>query len=211
MDYAVEGAYRCGRYSGLITTVAAGTDSAGHLWAAEWLLSAAQQLTDRRRVAVIQRLRVRAKTISGFTAAQEFQIGLYKLNGVTATHAGGTVAAKEEKFNPVGMPNSLMSIRMANAAELTDGTHSALGDPLGADSYAELAAGATVPKGSAEIFMSTEDLTQFPFVLTSGEGLLVRNEVLMGAGGTVRLCVEMDWLELQRYPVPTYSISRSIV
>lgn len=211
MDTAIEGAYRVGKYSGLITTVAAGTASAGHLWTAEWLLPAATQLTDKRRVAVIQRLRVRAKTVAGFTAAQEFQLAVYKLTGVTAVHAGGSAVAPEEKFNPTGMPNPLMAVRIAAAAELTDGTHAAPGDPIASDSSAELAAAATVGKGSVDMFMSTEDVPQFPFVLTSGEGLLVRNEILMGAGGTVRLCVEMDWLELQRYPVGTYSIAKGVI
>ena len=214
MDYAVEGSYKAGKYSGLITTVAAGTATAGHLWAARWSVPAATALTDKRRVAVLQRLRIRAKTIAGFTAAQEFQLALFKLTGYTAAHTGGTAEVPEKKFTgitPTLMPAPLMTIRIAAAAELTAGTHTIGTDPIASDSFAELAAGAAVPKGGVEIFLSTEDLIQHPIMLVDGEGLLVRNEVLMGAAGTVRLCVEMDWHELQRYPVGTYNVAKSVI
>jgi hypothetical protein len=48
--------------------------------------------------------------------------------------------------------------------------------------------------------MSTEDIIRHPFVLQGDEGLLLRNEILMGAGGTVRLAVELDWFEIERQP-----------
>ena len=213
MDYAIEGAYRSGKYSGLITTVAAGTGTAGHLWAARWSVPAATQLLDKRRVAVLQRLRIRAKTIAGFTAAQEFQIALYKMTAYTAAHTGGSAVVAEKKLNT--MPAPLLTQRIAAAAELTAGTHTIGTDPIGADSSAELAAAATVAKGSAEIFLSSEDLIQHPIELfdtgAAAEGLLLRNEILMGAGGTVRLTVEMDWLELQRYPVGTYNVAKAVI
>jgi hypothetical protein len=36
--------------------------------------------------------------------------------------------------------------------------------------------------------------------LAAGEGLIVRNLVAMGAGGTARVYVEVDWREVDAYP-----------
>lgn len=207
MDYAIEGPYRTGRYSGLITGVVAGDGTNGHLWAARWAL--ATPLTDKRRVAVIQRLRVRAFTVTGYTAAQEVLLAVYKLTGYSAAHAGGTALTPDKKF--VAAPAPVMTGRMAAAAQLTAGTHTIGTDSIAAASFAELAAGAAVQKGAIDILLSTEDLIQHPLELSDQEGLLVRNEVAQGAAGTMRLVVEMDWHELQRYPVGTYGPGKGVI
>lgn len=216
MDYAIEGPYRTGRYSGLITGVVAGDGTNGHLWVCRWAVpSATTALVDRRRVAVIQRLRVRAFTVAGYTAAQEVLLAVYKLTGYSAAHAGGTALTPDKKFvaapTPGGAAAPLMTGRMAAAAQLTAGTHVIGTDSIAAASCAELAAAATVQKGAIDILVSTEDLIQHPIELTDQEGLLVRNEVAQGAGGTMRLVVEMDWHELQRYPVGTYGPGKGVV
>lgn len=213
MDNAIEGAYRTGAASGLIAGVVAGSGTNGHLWACRWNLPAATLLTDKRRIAVIQRLRVKATTVAGYTAAQEVRLSLWKLTGYTVAHSGGTGAAvltPSQKYT--GQPAALMAGRIAGSDQLTAGTQVLDTDPIGGCSWPELATGAAVPKGpGGEIFMSTEDLLQHPLILVSGEGLLVRNEVAQGAAGSLRLVVEMDWLELQRYPVGTFQIARAVI
>lgn len=212
MDYAVEGTYITGRYSGLITGVVAGDATNGHLWAARFAVPAATALVDKRRVAVIQRLRVRAFTVTGYTAAQEVLLAVYKLTGYSVDHSGGTTLTPDKKFvGPSSSPAPLMTGHMATTAQLTAGTHVIGTDSIRAASCAELAAAATVQKGSIDILMSTEDLIQHPLELTNQEGILVRNEVAQGAAGTMRLVVEMDWHELQRYPVGTYGPGKGVV
>lgn len=206
-----EGAYASAPPSGLLTTVAAGTASAGHLWAMQWPAITAAQTAggEARRFAIIQRLRIRAWTITGFTAAQEVRFALFKLTGYTAPHTGGVavvVPTPKRTGNAAAnvppahgvMPASRAVIQIGNTGALTDGTHAAPGDPIRVAAYSELAAAATVQKGQFDGLFSTEDLIQHPIVLQADEGLLVRNEVLMGAGGTVRLIVECDWVEAER-------------
>lgn len=211
MDNAIEGSYRTGRYSGLIAGVVAGSATNGHLWAARFSIGTG--VTDRRRLAVIQRLRVRAFTVSGYTNAQEIQLAVYKLTSYTVAHSGGTGAvalAPTKKW--ATFPSPLLTGRMAGSDQLTAGTQTIDTDSIGAASYAELATGAAVPKGTgADILLSTEDLIQHPLILSDAEGLLVRNEVAQGAAGSMRLVVEMDWHELQRYPVGTFSIAKAMI
>jgi len=211
MDTTIEGSYRDGAASGLIAGVAAGTAANGHIWAARFSGATSGSTTDRQ-VAVVQRLRIRAFTVSGYTAAQEVRLALYKLTSYTVAHSGGTgaIALTPEK-KLTGMPAPLLAGRMAGTDQLTAGTQTIGTDPIAVGAYAELAAAATVPKGAIDIFLSTEDMTQYPIVLQNNEGLLLRNEVAQGAGGTMRLVVEIDWCELKRYPVTTYSIPKSIV
>lgn len=189
-----EGAYDNGGYSGLITGIAsAGSATNGHIWALRFVAAAA----DKRRFAVIQRLRARLFTITGYTAAQEVQMALFRLTGYTAAHTGGSAVTPSKKRTSA--PTSLMTGRMASTGQLTAGTQTLDTDPIRSASYAELAAAATVPKGMVEIFMSTEDLAEHPIVLANNEGLLLRSEIAQGAGGTGRLSVEVDWLEVERY------------
>lgn len=206
-----EGAYASAPPSGLLTTVAAGTASAGHLWAFQWpaLTAAQSNAGDSRRFAVIQRIRIRAWTITGFTAAQELRFALFKLTGYTAPHTGGVAAVvptPKRTGNAAAnvppahgvMPASRAVIQIGNTGALTDGTHAAPGDPIRVAAYSELAAAATVQKGQFDGLFATDDIIEHPIVLQGDEGLIVRNEVLMGAAGTMRLVVEADWFEMER-------------
>src|SRR5512138_2323248 len=177
MDYAIEGAYRSGRYSGLIAGVAAGTGTNGHLWVCRW--APGNSLTDKRRFAVIQRVLVKASTVTGYTNAQEVQLALYRLTGYSVAHSGGTGAvALTPTKKRSDVPTAVMTGRMAGSDQLTAGTQTIDTDSIGAMSWTELATGAAVPKGQGgTIFLSTEDLIQHPLILQDQEGLLVRNEV----------------------------------
>ncbi len=189
-----EGAYRDGSKTGLLTGVSAPTATAGHIWAVRWAPAVTEA---KRRLAVVTRLRARWFTIAGFTAAQEVGFDLYKLTGYTVAHSGSTALAPQKK-NAV-FPTAIMTGQIATTGDVTAGTQTIGTDQLASASYAELAAAATVPKGAFEIFLSTEDLDRYPIVLAANEGLLLRNSILMGAGGTARVSVEMDWLEVERY------------
>lgn len=196
-----EGAYKTAAVSGLLTTVAAATASAGHLWAMRWAPTASQP-----KFCLITRLRARLSTIAGFTGAQEVGMDLSILRAYTAAHTGGTAldlggtvanSAKKRVAHPT---SAVADMRVGTTGALTAGTHTLDAQPIAQDQFAELAAGAAVPKGKSEIFLSTEDLDRYPITLAANEGLVIRNTVLMGAGGTARLVVEIDWLELSRLP-----------
>jgi hypothetical protein len=196
-----EGAYRVAAVSGLTTGVAAASATAGHLFAVRWAPT-----TDKERQAflVLQRLRARMFTIAGFTAAQETGIDLSILRSYSAPHTGGTavVLTGNNQKKKAGLPTSVIptaNMQIATTGALTAGTHTFDAQPIAQGVYAELAAAATVAKGSSEIYLSTEDLDRFPVVLSANEGLCIRNTIAQGAAGTQRLVVEMDWLEVTRY------------
>src|SRR5262245_41511190 len=115
MNIVSEGIYRNGPTTGLITTIAAGTGSAGHLSAARW----APATNDPRKFAVIKRVKATWWTIAGFTAPQEVQLLLNKLTGYTAAHTGGSALAPDKKQRTSLMPAPLLTGRIAAAVELT--------------------------------------------------------------------------------------------
>lgn len=194
-----EGAYRTGARTGVVgATLATGSATAGHVWACRYAAAASTAPVDRRRRAVIQRFRAKIATVVGFTAAQEVAFDLFKATAFTALHTGGNAVTPSKKSTAFVAP--LMTARIASTAELTAGTHTFDTDPIGGCSWPELATGAAIPKGpGGDIFLSTEDLTEQPIILAPDEGLILRNVVAFGGAGTVRLVVEMDWLEVERY------------
>jgi len=70
---------------------------------------------------------------------------------------------------------------------------------MATDVFAELAAAATVSKGKFDVDVLDQDMDRYPIVLAPNEGIVIQNRVALGAGGTARVIVEIDWLELQRY------------
>jgi len=191
--------YTIGPATGLLTGVAAGSATAGHIFAARWAPAAGKPT-----LAILTRLRIRWLTIAGFTAAQEVGLDLSRVTGYTAAHTGGTALVatglrKDRTFHANGVPfpdSAFNDIRIGTTGALTAGTHTFDPTPFRQDGYSELAAAATVAKGSFQLFYSNEDLNAEPIILAANEGIVARNTIAMGAGGTARVTVEMSWVEL---------------
>jgi hypothetical protein len=175
--------YRLSATSGLLTTIAAGTLTVGHVFAARF--------THASKLFHVTRLRVAWQTIAGFTAAQEVSLAAYKVTGFTVAHTtGGTVVAPLA-LAP-GYDASSLAGRIGAASTIT-GSTLVIAEQILRGSFAELAAAATVQKG----FIDQEAMNVLHpvCVLGNNEGILVRNEILMGSGGTGRLTVEIDGYE----------------
>jgi hypothetical protein len=172
--------------SGVLTTIAAGTASVGHLFAARFVPTGG----GAAKLFHVTRLRMLWQTIAGFTAAQEVALAAFKLTGYSVAHTGGT-AVTPLALAP-GYAASQLAARMADTAALAGGTHT-IGAQLLRGAFSELATAASVQKGfiDEEAFASVHPIA----VLGSNEGILIRNEVLQGAGGTGRLTVEIDGYE----------------
>lgn len=182
------GHYRLCATSGLLTVVAARTATAGHLFSLR---------APAVNIAYIQRFKMSWRTIAGFTAAQEVGFKLFRLTGYSANHSGGTdiVLTSPQFKKRTSMPSTtLQSVRIGTTGALTAGTHTFDTNELLSMQYAELAAGAAVPKGFCEAKIETFD-TEYGMLVTGNEGFAITNEILMGAGGTGRLTVEIDWIE----------------
>jgi hypothetical protein len=174
--------------SGTLSGIAAGTTTAGHLFAARYNPSGA----GASKLFHVTWLRFVWQTIAGFTSAQEVALAAYKLTSYSAAHTGGN-AATPLALAP-GYGAAQLTARMASSAELTVGTQT-IGSLLARGNFAELAAAATVVKGFVDEQLPLIDDPHPVIVLAANEGILVRNEVAMGAGGTGRLMVQIGGYE----------------
>jgi len=189
------GAYRLCEETGLITGIAAGSVSAGHLFALRYAHAS--------KLMLITMFRARWVTVSGFTAAQEVGMQLFRTTNFTVAHTGGTTITTtgEElrKRATHGNANNITA-NISTTAALTNGTHTLNTHKLAAGGFAELAAGAAVPKGFFEINVNPNCPSyMYPIVLSNNTGLILRNSIAMGAGGTARVAVEVEWLEVDSY------------
>ena len=183
------GLYKLSQTSGLMTTIAAGTGSAGHVFAFRWASA-----TLRARV---QRIKLKWQTTVAFTAAQELQFSIFRLTGYSASHAAGTAATLTspnlKKFSG-GATSALTDARIATAAALTAGTHTLDAMAMGT-LICWSQASATEPIAAEATFESDAQVGHI-MKFVANEGFIVRNEVVQGAVGVGRLLVEVDWAEL---------------
>lgn len=207
--------FRIAAISGLLAGVAAGTASAGHLFAARWSPPAPTSPAIRHpRYALISRLRARLVTVTGPTAAQEIGIDASIVRAYSASHSGGTAIAiptaangNTNKKRSLGADNiqvaadsAMADLRIATTGALTNGTETFDSTPIGQAVATELATGAAVATNACELFLSTEDLSGHPNMLAPAEGVVIRNRIALGAAYTARLIVELDWCEVDRLP-----------
>lgn len=189
-DIGSLGSYRLAIASGLTATIAAATATAGHVFAWRWGNSS--------NLAVLRYLSVEMVTIAGFTAAQEVGFDAIIARGYTASHTTQTaVVATGNNLKKRGsMATSLLTdARIAGAAALTAGTHTLDTQPMLQTQMAELAAAATVPKNRCKQEWDMSNSSDYPMIFTQDTGIVVRNTILMGAGGTVRFNVVIAWDE----------------
>lgn len=183
--------YRFCASTGLITLVAAGTASAGHIFALRW--------GDPGKLFGLRYFRATWNTIAGFTAAQEVGLDLFITRTYTVAHSGGTAVnvsgAGGFKKKTTHQTSVLVNngTQISTTGALTNGTHTIDAVAIAANQFAELAAGAAVPKGRFCLEWNAENKGRI--ILAANEGLILRNQILMGAAGTARVNVEMEWEE----------------
>jgi hypothetical protein len=195
-DVGALGSYRIAAFSGLMTTIAAGTASAGHVFSFRW--------SDATNLCLVRYLKIRWAVITGFTGAQELAFDAYVARGYSADHGGGTSITlggnNQKKRTSMGtsLVTTAASARIASASALTGSSFTLDANPILVGMGKTLAAGATVQDAS---FESVLDMTasEYPVVLAQNEGIVARNVVLMGAAGTVRMAVEIVWDEVAAY------------
>lgn len=183
------GLYRLSIQSGALTGVAAGTNTAGHLFALRW--------GNASLTALIQRIKIRWQTTTAFTTAQEISFRIFRLTGYTVGHTTGSAAVltapnlKKATRHPA---SALTDARIGGAGALTAGTHT-----LDAQEFAGVngwsQAGTVVDDMAIEAVIDSGSQLGHVLELGQNEGIIVRNEIAMGAAGVGRLLVEVDWAE----------------
>ncbi len=186
------GSYRLSAISGLMAGVAAASSTAGHIFSF--------RNSDSSTLIVPQYISVKLRVVSGFTAAQEYGFDVVVARTYTASHTGATaITTGSNAFKKAtgGAASILGSARIADTGALTAGTHTLDAQPVLLESASELAAAATVQHTRCEGLWDCSSV-ESPLVLAQNEGLVVRNSVSMGAGGTVRLIVDIGWYEIAK-------------
>lgn len=188
------GEYRVAEFSGLTTVLAAN----GEVFQFRW--------TDASNLCALRSLRVRAAVITGFTAAQELAFTASQVTSWSADGSGGTTitpgATNLLKRN--SYPQSKVgSCRIATTGVLTAGTKTIFGNPFLVGQGKTLAAAATVQDAAIEAEVNWHATQSGPIVFGQNEGFVVRNNILLGAAGTVRWAIQAEWAEFLNADFPT--------
>jgi hypothetical protein len=189
-DIGTLGSYRLATFTGLTAGIAANAPLFSWRWG------------DASRVAILRYLRIRAAVVTGFTAAQELAFDAMIARSWTTNDSGGTaiVFTANNAKKRTSMGQSLVTdCRIAAAATLTAGARTLDANPIMAGVAKTLAAAATVQDAVLEETFDATNGQDFPFVFAQNEGFVVRNSILMGAGGTVRWAVQAAWDEMASY------------
>jgi hypothetical protein len=192
------GHYRVAAISGLTTGLAAGAD----------VLSFRNSSTGYVRCA-LQRLRIMMNLVTPFTAGQEFSLSGFFARSFSADETGGTaltMTTTNATLNSVADQPSAATIRVASAGALTPGTYTLDAQPFIYCPAVQIAAIPTVINPFEEDYSVGSD-QEWPFNMQSAllwqntgnnvgpEGFIVRNNILQGAAGVVRMAFEIEWVE----------------
>jgi hypothetical protein len=202
MEYGSLGSYRLAMNTGTLAAVlAAGTASAGHVFALRW--------GDATRFAVVTHLRAVFQTLTVFTAATvtDFGFDAFMVRSYSASHAAGTAATLTGNNNKLrtSMGSSLVTdLRISTTAALTNGTETfdaqAFANSMGDPNIINAAAGTEYAnQGPPPILEFVTDGYQHPIVLAQNEGIVIRNRTVWPAAGTGMLRVEIAWTEVASF------------
>lgn len=151
---------------------------------------------------LVRRMTVSFRLTSGFTAGQAMRFAVFRAVGFTTSDGAGTslYTALQNRHRTNSTPvSSAPEIRIPTTAALSAGTRTLETIPLGAVQGYIAAATAGLVIQPTEII--SQDAGHYPVVLAQNEGLVLVNQVLMGApaGATGVLIVQVEWAEAQSY------------
>lgn len=180
--------------SGALTTIAAKTASAGHLYAFRNATSTATKLI------ALHRLKLRFRPTVAATVAQEIGFSVWRATAYTAQATGGadvTLTTPQAKLR-VSLPVTEAAIHFANSTgALTAGTYTLDSLPILQQHDWNLASGAAVPFPLIDI---DHDFGEQPLILAQNEGFIVANDILMANSLAGKLVVTAVWSDIPSYP-----------
>lgn len=191
IDVLTGGAFRVALSTTDLTVIAARTATAGAI--------CSFRNPHATTLVLLQRVRARWVATAGFTAAQNIGIGIFQVRPWTVAYTGGTAVTTTAPFGKkrTSFGTSVVEARISTTGTLTGSASNTIDTlPIAIGYTRELAAGAAVPTTAFEVEWSAVNHAQNqPIILAQNEGIIVTNEILMGAGGTARVVVEIDWVE----------------
>ncbi len=197
--YALRGRYQNTVRTGAITTIAAHTATAGHVFTWRW-----DDTTVAGLLGFVRYVGVKFILTTAFSTDQEVSFGMRAARGYTASHTGatavdvgGTVTGTGKRYT--NQPASLLtSCRVADTGALTAGTHTLDANPLSVVSFFAETIGDEMPSwesggGYATLWDSRDSGDHLEF--DNDEGFVISNEILMGTAGVGTLLVSVEWDE----------------
>lgn len=189
------GYYKMGVQTGLTAGVGAGSA----FFAARWGVSGVN--------AILLYLRVQMQVITPFTAAQEISLAAQVGRTWSGPPTGGTnlggLTFPNQVMNSLGDRVSIIDARVAIAGAVGNGTVTLDTNPFLQGLGNQMAAAPVAPVGIvADWSMVPDARNPLLFVGASQEGFIVKNTTLQGAGGTVRVSIELEWLEFNSAAAP---------
>ena len=184
------GAYQIGVRSGLMTVVAANAPVFSFRFA-----------PGTGQLCVVKRVTVGWITTTGFTAGQIMGFGLFYARNFLASDSGGTAVApisnSSQQLRTKLDTTQVTDLRISTTGALTAGTRTLDAQALGAVRFYS-------PTTTAGNHLTATNLllysaTDHPIVLQNNEGLVINNQVLMGAAGVGVLSVNVEWFETDAY------------
>jgi hypothetical protein len=191
------GEYRMAVVSGALTTVAAGTTTAGHVFSF--------RNPDLTKKILLRYVAIDFNLTVAFGAAQAMGFDLICATGYTASHTGGTAIDMGSTLGNSGkietnQPTSILpanAVRIGTTGALTAGTHTLHANPLFQCQKWMGAVGAQI---QATLLDARDDqggsILRAAPAFGQDEGFVIRNTVLMGAAGVGSLMVTLEWDEV---------------
>lgn len=204
--YDCRGSFRLVCSTGAVTTIAAGTATAGQLFNFRWPAAGTVGSVN----AYIKYVGAKFTLTTGYGTAQETGCDLILAHAFTVNGTNGTAIDVGSTVTDTGKlssdgATSLISagcVRTATSAVITAGTHTLDANPIGILSDWSGAIGDTIPRttsgarsGFGTLFDAYESRHRAPLALDADEGFVIRNLVLMGATGVGRWDFLIEWDE----------------
>ena len=183
------GAYQISTASGALTTIAAQTATAGHVFAFRYGGSA---------ICAVKRVSVGFVCTTAFGAAQQMGFGIFAARGYSASHSGGTsltLTGNNNKYRTSLATTGVTNIQISTTTALTAGTQTLDSQPLGSTYFWVPAAGTSL----VQTDLLSYDANDYPLILVNNEGFVITNQILMGATGVGTLIVNVEWFETASY------------
>jgi len=185
------GSYQLSATSGAMTLIAA----AGPVFSFRYAPGTGQ-------VCVIKRVSVAWNTTTGFTTGQSMGFGLYFARSFVASDSGGTalvpILGSSQKYRTNQMVTSQVTdARIPTTAVLTAGTRTLDTQALGQIYF--YAPTTTAGTHLTNTDLISYDIDDYPLVLQNNEGIVITNQILMGAAGVGTLTVNVEWFETNYY------------
>lgn len=193
--FDVVGAYKQTWTTGAVTTIAAGTSSAGFLFSKRWVSTT---LAYRLRS-----LEVEFLLTTAFGAAQEVGFDVFKATGYSAAPTGATaITIGADGKKKASYPSSAFSgtgcdVRIANTGALTAGTATLDGQAVARGSLWAGAVGTAIATRYFDFTTSEPGglILSPSAAAANSEGLIIRNTILMGASGVGKWHFTFEWDE----------------